>query len=831
MRQPSVLDGHEVAYHVVVGANHARLDGFVVQNGSADDASDANLRGFGGGMFNDGVRDLVVANTLFRGNFARHGGAMFNRHGDVTLDNVHFRSNRAHWDGGAIEDRFMTRFHVQNSTFTDNNAEQGHGGAIFNVDVAAFGIEDTRFVRNDATWNGGAIAHLGGDQARLVDVWFQENNTARRQGLAGGGLHLAGFTVDDVTAGLADSPKQLGVVEIVGGGFKGNVATQEGGAIFANRVASLSVDGTLLSGNLAASGTGGRGGAIAAIHIDGLRIENAEISSNTAFLDGGGVFSDDVSDLVVQDSAVSSNVAETGAGGGVYASNTAGSVTLRRTWFWDNESLGMGGGLYNMGFSSLDVEGGGFEDNRAGEGGFGGGVFNLGGEWISTVSVEDASFLLNAAPGAGCAMANIRLRSLDVRNVEIVGNCTSMDSPHSGAGIYAEFVGEVLVERSLFALNGRAGATWEGGGLYIKDFDHLAIFDSVWTGNTAGSGAAVSACLVSASGNPSPSGPCTGTWSEFHETEGAPTNAGELEVSSTTWEQNRMDFGGGALLAGGLRRVVVEGGSVTANTGGFVFERVGSADIAGVSFSNNRAPMGGGALVFRYAGDLNVSTSQFRGNVAGDDVGGALYAEEVDAVALRSSFFAENTAPYGGGAIAARNAGVIEVSDTLLAHNAAHSTIGSGGAVLHALDQGFSGSSSRLHLTHATLFANSARHGPAVRVLSSDAAKPPQVHFGVYNSIVWGHDERPALSHVDVADVEVGTTEVSSSNVQGLEKGDTNIDLDPQFVSTDPSSPRAFHLSPTSPCRDAGSAAYASGFDLAGYPRVGAPDMGAFEVQ
>lgn len=178
---------------------------------------------------------------------------------------------------------------------------------------------------------------------------------------------------------------------------------------------------------------------------------------------------------------------------------------------------------------------------------------------------------------------------------------------------------------------------------------------------------------------------------------------------------------------------------------------------------------------------------------------------------------------YGGGAVIAHNVRSTRVSDSLFARNAAtNPIIGGGGALLHLFEPEVSGPVAEIHLTNTTLYANRARFGPAVRVFRQDVARPPEVHLGLYNSIVWGHDAPDAV---------VGATEIAFSDVPGLTTGDANLDLDPQFVSTDPSSPAAFRLSPTSPCRDAGSEAYASEFDLVGNARVSTPDMGAFEVQ
>ena len=64
----------ENAYHVVSGANQAKLDGFTIRGGNAERTGDSN----GGGMVNYGTSPMIK-NCIFQNNSARgNGGAMFN---------------------------------------------------------------------------------------------------------------------------------------------------------------------------------------------------------------------------------------------------------------------------------------------------------------------------------------------------------------------------------------------------------------------------------------------------------------------------------------------------------------------------------------------------------------------------------------------------------------------------------------------------------------------------------------------------------------------------------------------------------------------------------
>ncbi|MBI4558667.1 MAG: hypothetical protein HY706_13890 [Candidatus Hydrogenedentes bacterium] len=78
------LDGSKArgglaAHHVVVGANDATLDGFIITGGAAQ-GSDTNPTGSGGGMYNSGASPNVV-NCRFAGNLAFNNAGMSNGNG------------------------------------------------------------------------------------------------------------------------------------------------------------------------------------------------------------------------------------------------------------------------------------------------------------------------------------------------------------------------------------------------------------------------------------------------------------------------------------------------------------------------------------------------------------------------------------------------------------------------------------------------------------------------------------------------------------------------------------------------------------------------------
>jgi hypothetical protein len=99
-------------------------------------------------------------------------------------------------------------------------------------------------------------------------------------------------------------------------------------------------------------------------------------------------------------------------------------------------------------------------------------------------------------------------------------------------------------------------------------------------------------------------------------------------------------------------------------------------------------------------------------------------------------------------------------------------------------------------------------------------------HLTVANSIIWGDDPQNAGIFV----LNGGTGTATNSDIIGGFAGTGNINTDPLFVNPAGGN---FHLQPTSPCINTGSAAAPNlpAADLDGVPRIlgSAPDMGAYE--
>jgi len=87
------------AYHVVIGAEGAVLDGFTITAGNADGSTWPNYAG--GGLFNPTSASPTVANCTFSENSATYGAAIQNYYASPTISGCTFSGNSATY-GGAI---------------------------------------------------------------------------------------------------------------------------------------------------------------------------------------------------------------------------------------------------------------------------------------------------------------------------------------------------------------------------------------------------------------------------------------------------------------------------------------------------------------------------------------------------------------------------------------------------------------------------------------------------------------------------------------------------------------------------------------------------------
>jgi len=312
----AVIDGStalagEAAYHVVLGANSATLDGFTVSGGRARTSGLSSTTKEGGGMFNGLVAPTLV-NCMFRDNAAESaGGAISNRSvaGSIIITDCTFTGN---W--------------VANTGAPDSYA---YGGAIANTETTAV-ISGCTFADNatqsTAYWPGTA-----------------QNRTSRA---AGGALYNYNCPSVTLSECLIDSNLAYAIGEGAGE-ISGNMYAAQpqalGAGIYA-RFSSLRVDRCILRSNQAQTNnnapyTTAQGAGVYAEQSI-LTMTNTAVLGNTGTDYGAGLRTAGAAMMSCASATLTNmtfvnNVSDSDNGdhgGGLYSENCAPAVTNCILW-------------------------------------------------------------------------------------------------------------------------------------------------------------------------------------------------------------------------------------------------------------------------------------------------------------------------------------------------------------------------------------------------------------------------------------------------------------------------------------------------------------------
>jgi hypothetical protein len=188
---PTIIDGSRsrnnlAAYHVVVGAEGAVLDGFIIRGGNANGGTlDSDPRRYGGGLFNLNVA-MTIANCTFTGNTALiGGGAVYNEGFNGTITGCRFDGNTtgANGGGGAIL-QFGSAAPIRDCIIVRNKARWG-GGIYLNVSSPT--ISGCSIGLNEAVMNGGGVFHFGNAGPTYQRCSFWQNKAVNGAGTYGPG--------------------------------------------------------------------------------------------------------------------------------------------------------------------------------------------------------------------------------------------------------------------------------------------------------------------------------------------------------------------------------------------------------------------------------------------------------------------------------------------------------------------------------------------------------------------------------------------------------------------------------------------------------------------
>jgi len=375
--------GHGGAVYSEKTANHTGGGVIIFQN-SGFDANEAVQDG-GAIYLKDETDGVYIASGNFNENLAGgRGGAIFSQDSDVSTNFPQFYYNQAEY-GGAVYTRRtaegeMSVFVADNSVYTYNTAEES-AGAFFseNADLEAW---NTIFLHNEADRCGGL--QLGAYPGLDVAAGDLENSPRINShseiagssisynrafyGDGGGACHLMGeLILDDVslngneTPGYGGGLLSMDKLEATESGFSHNEAFRGAGLAIGfpvddNNPRSPAFLGffsrltqALIKDNVATD----QGGGIWAHNGGSLQIIKSTIGGNTADQEGGGVYLDE-GNLYLDNSTVAENTAY--RGGGLYNVGNHSVVRLMHTTVAYNIATD-GGSEYRSGGGGVNING------------------------------------------------------------------------------------------------------------------------------------------------------------------------------------------------------------------------------------------------------------------------------------------------------------------------------------------------------------------------------------------------------------------------------------------------------------------------------------------
>ena len=281
--------------------------------------------------------------TLFRGNFAKYGGAIY----CVTDSSISFEENSttdftdntARWRGGAVYTSSSSISFEENSTtdFTDNTA--GSGGAIYtwNSSISFEESSTTDFTDNTARY-GGAIytrynSSISFEESSTTDF---TDNTARYYGGAIYTRYNSSISFEE--SSTTD--------------FTNNTAGYFGGAIFTAYNSSISFEDNSTT-DFTNNTAGYVGGAIYSAYNSSISFEDnstTDFTNNTAARDDGGAIYTRSSSISFRNSSnakFNNNVAIS-SGGAIHSTDTPISFKSNSHIQFNNNAATRGGAIYSI---------------------------------------------------------------------------------------------------------------------------------------------------------------------------------------------------------------------------------------------------------------------------------------------------------------------------------------------------------------------------------------------------------------------------------------------------------------------------------------------------
>ena len=467
---------------------------FATDNNYVNDATfDGNKASkYGGAIYNSGL--LTVNNSNFTNNTANAGGAIMNQNA-LDVANVTFTNNKATGYGGAMYINTLKAdgtlndgvTNITDSVFDGNTASLG--GAVF-VHNGVANIKNSRFINNTADYSGAIFTGSTPYMVLSIENSLFENNTAKGvgavQAMSKTTIKNSTFKSNAATEANEDGGAMfvgaIGKVEVDSSVFEGNTSMARGGAIATrsydlanNKDAALDITNSTFTANKAAT----TGGALdnflynSVNAADSVYVANSTFTKNEA-ADGGAIYNHGELDknnhaavITVKDSVFTGNTA-TNNGGAIY-NMAQGVFNLEgNNTFADNAANGVANDIYNDGILNINSGTTTLAGGIAGAGALqvkGSAALNLGQSTAQADSITLDNGASLAVEFANNAMGNLKANTITIgENAEDTAKLTvtlSRDFLTDTTAVSHELTNGTAVTNGSFALADVSNALYQ----------------------------------------------------------------------------------------------------------------------------------------------------------------------------------------------------------------------------------------------------------------------------------------------------------------------------------------------------------------------------------
>ena len=372
------INGYYGAGLYLADGTHATLSNTLI----ASNTFLSNIVTFGGGAYLTNGSVLTLTNSRIEQHLAPasgegRGAGLYISDSTVTLDGSQILSNTARANGGGVRLWNASTLNITNgSTFVNNQALTGEGGAIAATGTSDVNISNATLQHHSAATHGGAI-YLNAGTLDLTGWWDLRWNNA-----GGNGGAVAIYSTGDAAFNAGgDRASYLAVNHASGNGgalyvansdtvqlsatngqqlnLNTNTAGGDGGAVYANSGAYFDVYGQIQATSNAAVGNGGvfylANGS--RVWFDDYFNTRPQILVNTAD-NGGAIYASDSPrvecDGVDFGFSNNGNKATAGSGGAIYLSGS--TFTADNCTFRSNQAQAGNGGAIATYTSTISID-------------------------------------------------------------------------------------------------------------------------------------------------------------------------------------------------------------------------------------------------------------------------------------------------------------------------------------------------------------------------------------------------------------------------------------------------------------------------------------------